>query len=71
MKIHEDDISKRLFMDALNKALERCGGNVCDLSKHLGTLRSRPYAWLTGRMPPYATMQKMYFKILKVCDDGK
>jgi len=65
MAIHEDDISKRLFMEVLRDALKACDGSVWTLSEKL-KLRSHCYGWIKGKMPPYTTMQKMYRKLEKI-----
>lgn len=69
-EIKEDDISKALFMQAIRNALAACGGSVQSLSERIAcSSRTRCYAWIGGRMPPYKTMQKMYFKFVEIAED--
>jgi len=68
LKIHEDDVSKRMFMDALKEALSRCD-SVWHLSLKLG-LKSHCYGWIKGNTPPYKTMQKVYFRLLDIIDQN-
>lgn len=68
-KINKDEISKKLFMEAINAALKVCDDSVWVLSEKLG-LRSHCYGWLKGNMPPYSTMQKVYFKCIEISGEG-
>ncbi len=63
--VDPDDISKRIFTDALTRAVGIMGGSVWNLSKKLG-VGSNIYAWLNGHMPPYKRMQEMYPKLMKM-----
>lgn len=70
-EIEEDDVSKTLFMRAIENALAECGGSVQHLSERIEcSSRTKCYAWIKGRMPPYTTMQKMYFKFVEIAETG-
>ncbi len=67
--VDPDDISKRIFTEALKGAVESYGGSVWKLSKDLG-VGSNVYAWLNGHMPPYVRMQSMYPKLVQLSGEN-
>ncbi len=66
-KVHPDDITKRMFVSALNAARIKCGGSISALQKILG-LKSRNVTWFQGHVPPYETMQKIYPKLIEIAE---
>ena len=65
-KFDIDDLSKNIFMKAMNEALDTCNGNMLQLSAKLD-LKSRCDAWVKkGQMPPYKKMQEIYPKLVKI-----
>lgn len=66
--VDPDDISKRIFMDAVNSALSKCDGSIWALSSKLG-LKSNCYNWTKGHMPPYAKMQSFYVKLMEIAKE--
>ncbi len=68
-KVDPVDISQRMFVDALKSALLKCDGKMAKLSERLKLeSRTKLYTWSDGHMPPYSTMQKVYFKLLEIRD---
>lgn len=65
--VKPDDISKRMFIDVLDKAIARAG-SYSALGRLVGTDHRNLSYWKSGRMPVYADMQKWYYILV---DAGK
>lgn len=59
--IEPDDVSKRLFLYALDSAVIKAGSCV-GLARKLGIGYRNLTNWRGGKMPTYADMQRYYFK---------
>jgi hypothetical protein len=67
-----DDLSKNIFMRAMLKARETCGGSQCELSRRLGLELRRTQKWFAKNiMPPYETAKMLYPKLLAIIEKGQ
>lgn len=64
--VHPDDISKNLFVLALRRAVDACGGVLWDLARRVKVHGRCMENWAKGRVPPYFRMQEFYRKFLDV-----
>jgi len=64
-----DDLSKNIFMKALNKAKELCDGSQCELSRRLKLeLRRTQYWFANNSMPHYEKAKDIYPKLLAIIE---
>jgi hypothetical protein len=68
--VDPDDISGRMFRQALAQAHERCAHKTMRLAKALGLQSRSCFNWLRGDYPTYVNMQKIYYLLLEVGRDG-
>ncbi len=70
--VHPDDISKNLFVLALRRAVDACGGVLWELARRVKVHGRSLENWAKGRVPPYFRMQEFYWKFLDVAkEEGK
>lgn len=64
--VDPEDISGRMFRQALLDAHERVGRNTSELERAIGAKVGCCKYWIGGGTPPYRKMQDLYFKFLDV-----
>lgn len=64
--VDPQDISGRMFRQALLDAYDRVGKNNAELERALGLKVGSCKYWVQGGNPPYRKMQEMYFRLLDI-----
>ncbi len=65
-KVRPEDISRRMFQDALAAAYERVERNRSALARAIGEKPPACWNWLHGKGPTAKKMQLLYYKLLDV-----